>query len=816
MMNLTAFAPAAFQEHLKDIDKEVKFNRARLTYNLGISHMHRHYVLTGNEGVGKSDAVEEIYSRMKDIYGIERMVTCDAMDMYDSVVGFESSMKEECVSQILLHIKNAEQLRMKNNTNHRSGMDELCDKIPLMSNSIVVLSGRRGPLLELINGHEKAKDFFLQAFHFEDLTPDAMFLYMQELANSRNYIFSPSAEMPLKKYLGFIYKQRGFNFRNVHFLQETFNLEILSRMSRRVAGQNLSAEQMDLCTIMPEDLPELERPNTEEAIAKLNGLIGLEEVKKQVLDHAALVKLNHLRAQKGIYSKMPPMHMIFTGNPGTGKTTIAKYVGEIYHSLGVLSSGHMVTTERSKLVGEFIGETEKNALNAVRSASGGVLFIDEAYNLFVKDDNRKDFGMRVIETLLTYLGSDETDMIVILAGYTNEMNSMLEANPGMKSRFPYILHFDDYTPEQLMQIGRQVIEDEHYSITPEAERKLAKYVINEYDHKDDHFGNGRFITRLIKSHIIPALSNRLLGKADEGTPLEELMTIEECDIPNIVAKELKLKELDETILTEYIEKLNTLTGLQNAKKALTDYVTISRMARRQGTLTIKPENLYWDFIGKTGTGKSSVAEILGKLLMGLGILKRGHMVSVNADELMGVDSYQVMERAIKDARDGLLFIDMDAPNERNLNQNHLKMWIFNKLRDLQQNSAIVFAQVKAQEDVIAKSMAVNGIASYGNCIVFNDFTSQELRTILISILRNEYQLELEPEAEERLRGYIESMKSSETRETPINARTIDHIAQTIAHVAQLRIANDDAPRSISLQDVDHFNWDKRLSGRVGF
>ena len=818
MMNLTAFAPDTFKEHLKDIDKEVKFNRARLSFDLGIGDVHRHYVLTGNEGVGKRDAVEEIYGRMADIYGIERTVTCDALDMYDSTVGFENSMKDECVSRTLLHIRNAEQLRMKNNTNHRSGLDELCDKMPLMTNSVVILSGRRGPLLELINGHEKAKELFTHIFHFEDLTPDAMFQCMTELANSRNYIFSPSAETALRKYLGFTYKQRGSNFRNTCFLQEIFDLEILGRMSRRVAGKELPTEKMDVCTIMPEDLPEVQHPNTEEAIRKMNSLIGLDEVKKQILNHTALVKLNNLRAEKGVFNKMPPMHMVFTGNPGTGKTTIAKYIGEIYHSIGVLSSGHVVVTDRSKLVGEYIGETEKNALSAIRSASGGVLFIDEAYSLVVNDsnNNKRDFGMRVIETLLTYLGSDDTDMIVILAGYTNEMNMMLESNPGMKSRFPYIFHFEDYTPEQLMQIGKQVLEEEHFTITPEAERKLTKYVISEYDHKDDHFGNGRFITRLIKSHIIPSLSDRLLEKSVDDMTLEEMMTIEECDIPDIGSATTKPRELDEAILAESIEKLNGLTGLQNAKKALCDYVTISRLRHEEGTLKITPRTLCWDFIGKTGTGKSTVAKILGKMLTGLGILKRGHTVCVKSDELTGDDSYAVMERVIKEAKDGLLFFDLDEPNLKNVNMNHLRMWTFNKLRELKQTTATVFAQVKAPEDVIAKNLATNGIASYGNYVVFNDFTVAELLSILVTMLKDEYQLEMTPEAEEKVLVYIKNVKASETKETPVNARTIYHLAQTIAHITQLRIAVEKGSHYVTIQDVDHFTWDKRLSGRVGY
>ena len=139
--------------------------------------------------------------------------------------------------------------------------------------------------------------------------------------------------------------------------------------------------------------------------------------------------------------------------------------------------------------------------------------------------------MRVIETLLTFLGNDDTDMIVILAGYSNEMNDMLKSNPGMKSRFPYIFNFEDYTPEQLMMIGKQVLEREQYTLSEEAERKLAKYIIYAYDHKNEHFGNGRFITRLITTNIIPSLSRRLINK-----PIEQISK-SKTHIHRIIAKQ---------------------------------------------------------------------------------------------------------------------------------------------------------------------------------------------------------------------------------------------------------------------------------------
>lgn len=815
MMNLSFSAPEAFKEHLTVLDNKAKFNMARLASGLGNTPICQHYVLTGNEGVGKSEAVQEIYNRMAGPFGLVDCVVRDAAFLFNTNLGFEESMSQLCRDNILLHIMNAEQLSMRGYANPKTGIEDLCNMMAGMANSVVVLSGKRNMLLELVNGHEKAKNLFTNVFHFDDMTPDALYQYMMDYVNSKNFEFDPSAEPVLKNYLEFSYRLRGSNFRNCYFLQDIFESEIVPKMSERVMRQDVPEDQKDLCTILPEDLPEVSQPDSEEAIAKLKSLVGLENVKRQILDHTALVKLNNLRASKGMFNRIPPMHMVFTGNPGTGKTTVAKYIGEIYHSIGVLSSGHVVVTERTKLVSEIIGGTEKNTDDAICSASGGVLFIDEAYNLFTEDTDKRDFGMRVIETLLTHLSADNPDLIVILAGYTDEMNRMLEANPGMKSRFPYVFHFEDYTPKELMQIGKMVLEEENYKLTPEAEKKLAKYVINEYDHKDEHFGNGRFITRLITTHIIPSLSNRLLSKHSEDISLEELTTIEACDVPDVVTNEFKPRELDETILSESLERLDDLISLDNAKQALHDFVDISRLRHQQGTLKITPQSLCWEFIGKTGTGKGTVAEILGRILQGLGILKVGQTICVNADEFSGGDSYYVLGKAIEDAKDGLLFLDMDSPNDVNINQSHLRMWIINRLRELEQTTALVFGQIKAEEDAIAQDLADNGIASYGNTIIFDDFTSEELVEILESLLMRDYQLDIKPAAKERIMKYLESVKASNTKlkKTPVNLRTILHIAQTVAHITQLRIVRSGGSHSVTKSDVAHFKWNKR---KVGF
>jgi hypothetical protein len=397
------------------------------------------------------------------------------------------------------------------------------------------------------------------------------------------------------------------------------------------------------------------------------------------------------------------------------------------------------------------------------------------------------------------------------------MNDMLEANPGLKSRFSYIFEFPDYTPNQLMEIGHKVLEREHYVLTPEAEKKLSDYVIDEYNHKDEHFGNGRFITRLLTSQIIPALGNRLSAISADRISDEQLSRIEASDIPNLKLHYLKPEPIDELLLNASLDRLDKLVGLQTAKKALHDFTTVSRLQHQNGTLRLKPVNLCWDFIGRTGTGKSTVAEILAKILQGLGILKLGHTVSVNAEELTGNDSFQVLEQALKKASDGLLFLDMDAPEYRNENYDNLRMWIMNKITERKQVTAFVMARVTNNDVSIAKMLADGGVASYHNSIVFNDFKAEELLDVLICLLHRDYKLAISDGAKEKLNVFVKNIKNGESKDMPVSARTMQNLAQAIAMVSQLRIANDgQSVVEVTADDVDHFEWTRQSAGKIGF
>ena len=322
-------------------------------------------------------------------------------------------------------------------------------------------------------------------------------------------------------------------------LSEWLDAEVLPRFVRRVllSGKKDEWEMKEiLATIEPSDIrfPKKESGKDEFSVSMeaLNKMVGLKELKSQLAALFNRSRFESKRQSLGLPVKdKGGCHMIFSGNPGTGKTTVARMVGRVFHSLGLLSKGGVIVTERSKLVGRYIGDTENNVQALLEQAKGNVLFIDEAYNLFNgSNDDRKDYGHRVIESLLTVLSQKNPDLIVILSGYEKEMIQMLETNPGMKGRFPYHFKFDDYTAEELMQIARNLLKDSEYVMTEDAEKRLEETVKEAVLHKDAFFHNARWVEQCIQEGVVSALADRVMNISHSTDCRKLLCTIEAQDI----------------------------------------------------------------------------------------------------------------------------------------------------------------------------------------------------------------------------------------------------------------------------------------------
>ncbi|MGI9382698.1 MAG: CbbX protein [Methyloligellaceae bacterium] len=257
-------------------------------------------------------------------------------------------------------------------------------------------------------------------------------------------------------------------------------------------------------------------------------LIGLEPVKKRIRETAALLLVERARKRLGLAHDTPTLHMSFTGNPGTGKTTVALKMADLLHRLGYIRRGQLVTVTRDDLVGQYIGHTAPKTKEILKKAMGGVLFIDEAYYLY-RPENERDYGQEAIEILLQVMENQRDDLVVILAGYSDRMDRFFESNPGFRSRIAHHIDFPDYNDEELLAIAEQMLRQQNYHLSPAAREALAHYI--ERRRQQPHFANARSIRNALDRARLRQ-ANRLFDTAKGPLDAEELSAI---DAPDILA-----------------------------------------------------------------------------------------------------------------------------------------------------------------------------------------------------------------------------------------------------------------------------------------
>jgi Cdc6-like AAA superfamily ATPase len=271
-------------------------------------------------------------------------------------------------------------------------------------------------------------------------------------------------------------------------------------------------------------------PSLQTLLDELNRLVGLPAVKAEVTGIVNQLRVQQLRSAQGLAAAAMRWHMVFTGNPGTGKTTVARLLAQIYQALGLLAKGHLVETDRAGLVAGYIGQTAIKTTGVVNAALGGVLFIDEAYALAT--GGTADFGQEAIDTLLKLMEDHRNDLIVIVAGYDDRMEAFLESNPGIRSRFSKHIRFPDYTAEELFEIYEHMCEDAQYQLSDDARRKLMTVMAQIWGNRGRNFGNARLVRNLFED-TLRMQANRIAVLSSPS--IADLQTIEEADVPAVLA-----------------------------------------------------------------------------------------------------------------------------------------------------------------------------------------------------------------------------------------------------------------------------------------
>jgi SpoVK/Ycf46/Vps4 family AAA+-type ATPase len=566
----------------------------------------------------------------------------------------------------------------------------------------------------------------------------------------------------------------GFWFKDYYSAEVLFMDHIIAVIPFEVGDEDVVFDgEYDLShdTWAIEEVETNKQLTYDEAKAELDELIGLEAVKKQIEDLSTYLKYQQLAAQRGIKAKEQfNLHSVFTGNPGTGKTTVARMLGNIYRALGVLSNGKVYEVGRAELVAEYIGQTAPKVKKAIDQARGGILFIDEAYSLSNRGDDEKDFGREVIEVLIKEMSDGKGDIAIVCAGYTKEMENFMKMNPGLSSRFGSVIAFPDYTPDELMLIADYTSNKKGVTLAAEAREAIYFEVVESYRNRNRNFGNARFIGSLIEEGRKNMALRLMVNPNPNEISAEEFITITQTDIEKIFARKrpkgVKLP-IDEALLHESLAKLNALMGLDNIKAEVNEQVKLVRYYLEIGKDVHTAFSTHTVFSGNPGTGKTTVARILAQIYKALGILERGHLVECDRRSLVagyvGQTAIKTGE-TIDSAMGGCLFIDeayaLTAGGSGDYGREAVETILKRMEDDRGKFTVIVAGYTKEMQHFLESNPGLK--SRFDKHFYFKDYSESELLQIAVDLFA-EKGLSLDAEAQTFLQQHLGSLLRNRTK-----------------------------------------------------
>ena len=753
-------------DEVKKAVKEIAFtvhnNMERAQRGLGEQEkVGIHIVLTGNPGTGKTTIARKLGEILESIGYLDsgHVVEVDRSKMVSPYQGETPKVVDALCDKAMggiLFVDEAYTLAPLSNSGDRDqqGAQALEQLMKRMEDDrgkfVVIAAGYRTEMENLFRINPGVRSRFSYFLNIEDYKPDQLYQIMQVFGKEKKYQFTPEAQELTLKMITELYNSRDKDFANGRTMRQLFE-KICAKQAERLRGVDISTLSNDqLMTIDVKDIP-YEAPQAvdyKDCLAKLNGLVGLAGVKKEISNLAAFL---NLQIRRGETNTFQGKHYVFTGNPGTGKTTVARIMADVFRTLGIVSRGQLVEADRAKLVAGYAGQTAIKTNQLIDSALGGVLFIDEAYTL--KSNDQDSFGAEAIDTLLKRLEDDRGKFICIVAGYTDNMHDFIDTNPGLKSRFTQTIHFDDYTPDELTQIFLNLAKAKNFTVDEETQGTIHRQFEQLYLRRDKNFGNAREARRIF-DQAVEKQSQRLVSMM--GNP-----DFKEEDIYRITSADLEIEPAEKARpLDEVLNELDEFIGMRSVKNMIRRLAVQSMFMKQRAAMGAgKVQQMSMNFIltGNPGTGKTSVARKMGEVLQAMDILPTSRVIEASRATLVGKymgETPKIVNNMCDKAMGGILFID-EAYTLSSENDQYGKEAIDTLMKRMEDDRGKFVVIAAGYQNEMEQFLSVNpGLASrFTHKMHIDDYNEDELLAIFKKMAQKD-NYKLSPEAEFKLLDVI--------------------------------------------------------------
>ena len=814
----TEFRQKSYEEVMAELDRyvgidEIKETVQKIVNKIEIDYQRKgegakreirdHFLFLGNPGTGKTTIARVFADILNslDVLPTGQLVEVDRSKLVAGYVGQTALAVQEAVEKAMggiLFIDEA--YALKQNESDSFGQEAIDTLLKLVEDNrgkfVCIAAGYTKEMGDFIATNSGMTSRFNETVNFRDYDAGELTEIFRRMVAAKDFVLDEEAEKHIENYFRKMYIGRNVkSFGNARAVRNAFERAEKNQSTRlqKIMGKEGYSDDM-LRVFTRADIEgeeSLRERDLDTILAEMDELVGMDSVKKNIRALATKLDVDKKMQERGFAgAELTNVHIVITGNPGTGKTTVALKLGEIFKAIGLLPSSKVVEKEPKNILSSYMNASAQNMDKACDEAMGGILFIDEAYALTSMDKagNQDKTGVEAVEALMTRMVKDAGKFVVVCAGYRKEMEAFIDnANPGFRRRFTDFLHIEDYTAAQLVEIFILNAQKQKLTLSEGARERLGKLVAQMVDAKSSNFGNAGEMTKLLEQTKIRK-SSRLALVIQRGEEITQEMfrTLEADDIPYDAPKAIDIDQC--------MKELDELIGLEGVKKEIreiADYIAIER--RKAEALGKKFQGVgdHYLFVGNPGTGKTTVARIMGDIFCSLGVLPTNKLVEVTRKDLVagyvGQTALQT-EKAVKSAVGGIFFID-EAYSLKGNSMGDFGQEATDTILPmmLDYKGKMIFIAAGYPREMSQWIDTNSGLESrFTKTIRFEDYNGEELAKIFLMKARKD-QLELTPEAETAMRGYFNDLYENRGKNFA-NAREVNNYFDRVKRNQSTRLA----------------------------